>query len=88
MAFKKLGKKIEKIVSKNFYPKNFFLARRHPDTIESDPVVRKKKFQQIWKAQKTIKTQKMLFLIRVIIDDAVHSRKKSIYFGNSLLLIT
>jgi hypothetical protein len=37
------------LINKIYFQKSFFLTWRLPDPIKSDPVVRKKKFQQIWK---------------------------------------
>jgi hypothetical protein len=42
-------KKIKKLFQKVFITKRLFLARRLPDPIESDPVVRKKKFERFGK---------------------------------------
>ena len=48
-------KKLYKKYSQKFFiPKSFFWTGRLPDPIESDPVIRKKKFQQIWKADMLI----------------------------------
>ncbi len=44
---KQKQKNTNEIGTKSFYPKKFFLA-------ESDPVVRKKYFQQIWKEDSLI----------------------------------
>jgi hypothetical protein len=46
-AYKK-PKKPQKYCLNSFYPKKFFLTGRLLDPIESDPVIRKQLFQQIW----------------------------------------
>ena len=69
----------------------FFLIRRLPDPIKSDPVVRKKKFQHIWKEEILINyknSKNIVFEISLksIINEDVHSIAHKNVILNKLII--